>query len=340
MNKPRTPFLLNPTQSGIFYLLLFLALIAAGLLLYELLNGHYSIIGSVASFLAFFVAFQSWKAADDGSRKTDEALAQMRDLLHQTSQIAQTNYEIDQQIRAAVGTISDATRELHKGYQQILLEIKAFLAEAEGSEYFFMLTDTAAIGQMQVGYNPHLHDVSASLRTLTNQIHDLLIARVRDSREFYLAALDSGDEATSDERNSLYHCFLDPVWRTFHNGQTIPTDIWLEQRRRHQTALREVQDAFEVYSDHRLQREADLPAVLSLESLPFQVMIRVDAEAHEPYKALVIFIGQYNMDKVGEARAMLTADPELVRTFISMAESISGLQQNENYLRLRQKLPL
>ncbi|HEX9957402.1 MAG TPA: hypothetical protein VGA96_09095 [Fibrella sp.] len=340
MKPDRNPFLLDPTKSGIFYIALFFSLIGVGLVLYDSLNGHYSIIGSVASFLAFFVAFQSWKAADDTSRKTDEALTQMHAVLHETSKIAQTSYEIDQQIKTSVSTISDSTRALFKGYRQILTQISAFLDEAGNSDCLIVMTATAAIGKMQVAYHPQLHDSNHEYTVLTDQIHDKLIARVRDAREFYLAALDTGEEPTSDEHNSLYHCYLAPSWATFYPDTPMPDTIWQEQRRLHQAALHEVQDTFDLFSDHRLQREAGIRPVLTLESLPFQVLIRVNREANEPYKALVIFIGQYNMDKTSDARAMLTADAELVRTFISMVESISGLDRLEAYSHLRTKLPL
>jgi len=46
------------------------------------------------------------------------------------------------------------------------------------------------------------------------------------------------------------------------------------------------------------------------------------------------------MNKVQDARAMLTADPELVRTFISMFESVTRLDGNENYADLRRRLPV
>ncbi|XWW44336.1 hypothetical protein JYG30_16360 [Fibrella sp. USSR17] len=340
MTSSKNPFLLDPTKSGIFYITLFFSLIGIGLVLYDSLNGHYSIVGSVASFLAFFVAFQSWKAADDTSRKTDEALAQMHAVLAETSNIAQTSYEIDQQIKAAVGTISDSTRALFKGYRQILIEISSFLDEADNSDCVMIMTASAAIGKLQVAYNPQLHDNLQEYRRLTDEIHDRLIARVRDAREFYLAALDTGTEPTSDEHNSLYHCYIAPSWSIYRPDTPLPDAVWQEQRQLHQAALREVQDTFDLFSDHRLQREAGVHPIVALESLPFQVMIRINREAKEPYKALIIFIGQYNMDKSRDARAMLTADPEMVRTFISMVESISGLDQTESYTRLRQKLPL
>ncbi len=340
MKPYKNPFLLDPTKSGIFYTALFVSLIGVGLMLYDSLNGHYSIIGSVASFLAFFVAFQSWKAADDTSRKTDLALTQMHEVLAETSSIAQTSYEIDQQIKAAVGTISDSTRALFKGYRQILVQISDFLDESANSDCLMIMTATAAIGKMQVAHHPQLHDKIEEYTLLADQIHDRLIARVRDSHEFYLAALDTGDEPTSDEHNSLYHCYIAPSWATSHPGTALPDTIWQEQRRLHQAALHEVQDTFDLFSDHRLQREAGIKPILTLESLPFQVLIRVKRDMNEPYKALVVFIGQYNMDKTNDARAMLTADPELVRTFISMVESISRLELTEQYIRLREKLPL
>jgi hypothetical protein len=203
-----------------------------------------------------------------------------------------------------------------------------------------IMTATAAIGKMQVAHHPQLHDNIREYTLLTDQIHDKLIARVRDAREFYLAALDTGDEPIADEHNSLYHCYIAPSWATFHPGTSLPDPVWQEQRRLHQAALHEVQDTFDLFSDHRLQREAGIQPIQALESLPFQVLIRVNREANEPYKALVIFVGQYNMDKTNDARAMLTADPELVRTFISMVESISRLELTEQYVRLRKKLPL
>ncbi|WP_345232983.1 hypothetical protein [Hymenobacter saemangeumensis] len=82
MRIPATPghFLLGPDRSGLFYLLLFIALIAAALFVDHAFDIHYSIIGSVASFLGFFTSFQSWKAAHEAPRNADQALAQMQDI--------------------------------------------------------------------------------------------------------------------------------------------------------------------------------------------------------------------------------------------------------------------
>lgn len=332
-------FLFRPTQSWWVYLSLFLGLAGLGLSFEASLNTHYGVVGSVASFLAFFVAFQSWKSADDTSRKTDQALDQMHQILAETSRLAQSNYEIDQQIRGAVATISDATRELYRGYRQILTEVRDFLDQAANSECLYVLTDTAAIGKFQALYNPNFIDSQREYTILTDRIHDLLISRVRDSREFYIASL-APDTDTEPGNNSLYSCYVAPVWRTFHPSQPLPDAIWQEQQRLHQAYLREIDDTFTLFSDHHQQRDAGVAALHTLDSLPFQLLIRVDLEANEPFKALVIFIGQYNMSKVQDARAMLTADPELVRTFISMFESITGLDTNENYTALRKRLPV
>jgi hypothetical protein len=332
-------FLFQPTQSWWVYVGIFLGLVTLGLVGYEAFNGQYSIVGSVASFLAFFVAFQSWKAAADASRKTDETLTQLQQIVHETSRLAQTNYEIDQQIRGAVATISDATRELFKGYRQILMEVRDFLDGAADSECLYLMTDTAALGKFQAAHNPQLRGSARELRLLTDRIHDLLVARVRDSREFYLASLDP--EPRPDNPNgSLYHCYVQPVWETFRPGEPLPEAVWREQQRLHQATLREIEDTFNLFSDHHQQRDAGVAALHTLHSLPFQLFIRVDLEANEPFKALVIFIGQFNMNRVQEARAMLTADPELVRTFVSMFESITGLDDDAAYVELRKRLPV
>jgi len=348
-------FLFQPTRSWWVYLGIFLGLISLGLGLYELLNGHYSIIGSVASFLAFFVAFQSWKSADDTSRKTDQALEQMQQVLAETSRLAQQNYEIDQQIRGAVTTISDATRELFKGYRQILTEVRDFLDGATNSECIYIMTDTAAIGKFQAAHNPLLQDAQREYKILTDRIHDLIMARVRDSGEFYFASLDPSDRDPLDhepaekkaitlpkqpDTGSLYGCYVAPVWHTIHPDQPLPETVWQEQKQLHQACLREITDTFTLFSDHHQQRDAGIPVLHTLDSLPFQLLIRVDLEANEPFKALIIFVGQYNMNKVQDARAMLTADPELVRTFISMFESVTRLDGNENYADLRRRLPV
>lgn len=331
-------FLFQPTRSWWVYLSIFLGLIGLGLSFEAALNTHYGVIGSVASFLAFFVAFQSWKSADDTSRKTDQALDQMHQILAETSRLTQQNYEIDQQIRGAVTTISDATRELYRGYRQILTEVRDFLDGAANSECLYILTDTAAIGKFQASHNPQLADSQREYVILTDRIHDLLIARVRDSREFYIASLDPA--TTHSGTSSLHSCYVSPVWHTFHPDQPLPDAVLQEQQRLHQACLREIEDTFTLFSDHHQQRDAGVAALHTLDSLPFQLLIRVDLEANEPFKALIIFIGQYNMSKVQDARAMLTADPELVRTFISMFESITGLDENANYAALRKRLPV
>ncbi|QJW89071.1 hypothetical protein HNV11_06550 [Spirosoma taeanense] len=336
----RSSFLFDPAKSGIFYFLLFSALITVGLSFYDSLNGHYSIIGSVASFLAFFVAFQSWKAASDASRKTDEAILQIQAIAAETHRLAQTSYEIDQRIQMAVTTISDSTRELYRGYGPILNEISCFLEQCPQSECLYIISDTAAIGKFPAHYDPALHSSAPQLEALADRLHELLLERVRDSREFYIATLSDDETSTNGSHtNSLYQHYLLPIWQTLHK-ESLSEDFWQEHLALHQATIRQVQDAFDYYAGHREQREAGVPPCHELTTLPFQAFIRVDLEHHEPFKALIIFVGQYNMNRIQDARAMMTADPELVRTFISMFESLTGLDVNPNYLRLREQLPV
>lgn len=336
----RKSFLFDPTQSGIFYFLLFGALITLGLLAYEALNGHYSIIGSVASFLAFFVAFQSWKAADDASRKTDEAIRQIESIAHETHRLARTSYEIDQKIQMAVTTISDSTRELYRGYGPILTEICQFLEGCANSECLYIISDTAAIGKFPAHYDPALHSSAPELEALADRLHERLLERVRDSREFYIATLsDDENPSATTHTNSLYQHYLLPIWQTLHK-EPLAEAYWQEHLALHQATVRQIEDAFQYYTGHREQREAGVLPCHELSTLPFQAFIRVDLEHHEPFKALIIFVGQYNMNRIQDARAMMTADPELVRTFISMFESLTQLDQNPRYIQLRERLPV
>lgn len=336
----RNSFLFNPTQSGIFYFLVFGVLIWLGLSLYEAVNGQYSIIGSVASFLAFFVAFQSWKAAHDGSRKADEAIRQIENIAQETHRLARSNYAIDQQIKAAVTTISDSTRELYRGYGPILCELQDFLEQAANSECLYVISDTAAIGKFPTLSDPSLRSSEPELDALADRLHATLLERVRDSREFYIATL-SDDETTTDgqHNNSLYQHYLLPIWQTQHR-EPLPEAYWEEHLALHKSTIRQIQDAFDYYTGHREQRQAGLAPCHELTTLPFQAYIRVNLEHREPFKALIIFVGQYNMDRINDARAMMTADPELVRTFISMFESLTDLDNNPRYQQLREQLPI
>ncbi|TGE06142.1 hypothetical protein [Hymenobacter fodinae] len=339
----RPSFLFDPSKSSLFYLILFLTLIVVGLTGYDALNGHYSMIGSVASFLGLFVAFQSWKAADDASRKTDEALAQMQALAHETRQLVVSSNTVEEQIKSAVVTISDATRELYKGFQPIMNEIASFLTEAAESEYLAIMTDSAAIGTF---YARHHHPAlnQREMRALTDRIHDLLLERARDAREFYLATL-AADEVpdsvppTRDQHGHLHH-FVQGVWQQFHPESPITEEYWHEHREQHLSTLRQIQETFTTLSEHREQRAAGLEPHQHLPVLPLQLFLRYNAEAKEPFRALVVFLGQYNLDRVAETRAMQSADPELVRTFISMFESLTSLDDHPGYQELRRQLPL
>ncbi|TGE20962.1 hypothetical protein [Hymenobacter metallicola] len=335
-------FLLDPDRSGLFYLLLFIALIAAALFVDHAFDAHYSVIGSVASFLGLFTAFQSWKAAHEASRNADQALAQMQQVTRDTQALAQSNHLIDQQIRLAVTTISDATRELHKGYQPVLAEVAEFLEKAAGSEYLAIMTDTAAIGKFFLGCQPH--QPHRDLHALTDRIHELLLERVRDAREFYLASLVAEAQPScfppTGEANSLYTHFASPMWQHLRPGEPLPEQDWDRHRRVHGATLRQVEETFELFSEHAAQKAAGLGPHLPLSVLPLQLFIRVDVEAPEPFRALVIFVGQYNLNRLSEARAMHTADPELVRTFLSMFESITRLDGHAGYQQLRQQWPL
>jgi hypothetical protein len=339
----RRPFLFDPAKNSLFYLALLVVLIALGLNLYEAINGHYSIIGSVASFLGLFVAFQSWRAADEASRKTDEALQKMHDIAHETQELAHSNYAIDQQIRRAVDTISDATRELHKGLQPILEQVREFLDRAAGSEFLAIMTDSAAIGKpYEYFHHPPINP--RELHLLTTRIHDLLLARAQDAREFYLATLGTEEQIAAfpptASENALFSQYVQPFWRQFNPDKPLTEADWNAQRQIHRQTLEEVQAAFHAAPRHQEQKAAGLGPHLRLPVLPLQVFIQIDLEGPEPFRALVIFLGQYNLNKLTEARAMLTADPELVRAFVSMFESITGLDQHAGYQQLRGNCPL
>ncbi|GAB2786753.1 ABC-type multidrug transport system fused ATPase/permease subunit [Hymenobacter luteus] len=338
----RPSFLFDPNQSSVFYLVVFLTLSVLGLTAYDALNGHYSVVGSVASFLGLFVAFQSWKAADNASRKTDETLTKMQELVHETRQLIESSNAVEEQIKSAVVTISDATRELYKGFQPIMQEVAGFLAEAEGSEYLAVMTDSAAIGTFYARHHqPALNQ--REMRALTDRIHDLLLERARDAREFYLATLpaDATPEAqppTRDEHGLLHH-FVQGVWQQFHPEAPVE-EHWQEHREQHLSTLRQIHETFTTLSEHPEQRAAGLAPHQHLPVLPLQLLLRFNAEAKEPFRALVVFLGQYNLDRVAETRALQSADPELVRTFISMFESLTSLDDHPGYQQLRRQFPL
>lgn len=340
---PRSTFLLDPNKSSLFYLVLFLTLILLGLTTYEAVNGHYSIIGSVASFLGLFVAFQSWKAADDASRNTDQALTQMQQLAQETRQLVERSSAVEEQIKSAVVTISDATRELYKGFQPILQEICCFLEEAEGSEYLALMTDSATIGTFYARH--HLPPLNQrELNALTNRIHDLLLARVRDAREFYLATLAADElpetQAPTPDRHGRLHHFVQGVWQQFHPEAPVSVEAWEQHREQHLATLRQIEETFHTFSEHPQQRAAGLAPHQQVPVLPLQLYIRFNAEAREPFRALVVFLGQYNLDRVADARALQTTDPELVRAFISMFESLTSLDDHPGYQQLRREFPL
>ncbi len=335
-------FLLDPDRSGFFYLLLFVALVAAALFVDHAVDAHYGVIGSVASFLGLFTAFQSWKSAHEASRNADQALAQMHAITHETRALAHSNHLIDQQIRRAVTTISDATRELHQGYGPVLAEVAEFLDKAAGSEYLAVMTDTAAIGTFYLASRPG--PAPRELPALTDRIHGLLLERARDAREFYLASLTVEDPPggfpPAGDTNGLFTHYAQPVWQHLRPNEPLPASAWEQHCRRHCDALRQVQEAFAQAPAHAAQKAAGVGPHLPLAVLPLQLFLRVDAQAPEPFRALVIFVGQYNINRLADARAMHTADPELVRTFLSMFESIAGLKGHAGYQQLRQQWPL
>lgn len=335
-------FLLDPDRSGLFYLLLFITLVAAALFVDHAFDAHYGVIGSVASFLGLFTAFQSWKAAHEASRHADQALAQMQQVTRETQALAHSNHLIDQQIRLAVTTISDATRELHQGYGPVLAEVAEFLEKAAGSDYLAVMTDTAAIGTFFLAAQPG--PAPRALHALADRVHELLLERARDAREFYLASLAAEDPPglfpPAPASNALFTQFAQPVWQHLRPGEPLPEAAWETHRCLHGATRRQVRETFELFSDHAAQKAAGVGPLLPLSALPLQLFLRVDAEAPEPFRALVIFVGQYNLNRLADARAMHTADPELVRTFLSMFESITGLDGHAGYQQLRQQWPL
>ncbi|AIZ64141.1 hypothetical protein PK28_11370 [Hymenobacter sp. DG25B] len=93
-------------------------------------------------------------------------------------------------------------------------------------------------------------------------------------------------------------------------------------------------------AQHAAQEQAGLSPLLFVPVLPLQLFLRFNATSKEPFRALVVFLGQYNLDRVADARAMQSADPELVRSFISMFESLTSLDDKPGYKQLRQQCPL
>ncbi|AIZ64140.1 hypothetical protein PK28_11365 [Hymenobacter sp. DG25B] len=237
----RRSFLFDPNKSLLFYLALFLVLITTGLTAYKAVMGHYSIVGSAASFLGLFVAFHSWKAADDASRNTDKALTQMQKLAAETQQLVQSSNAVEAQIQSAVVTISDATRELYKGFEPIMTEIGQFLEAAAGSDFLAVLTDSATIGTFYAEHHrPPLNQ--RAMHTLTACIHDQLLARARDTQEFYLATL-AAEESPTDfppprEQNPMFHSFVQGVWQRFNPDMPLEAASWDAHRTHHQEALR------------------------------------------------------------------------------------------------------
>ena len=342
MPRHKSPFLLDPNKNSLFYLVLFVVLSLCGVQLYQSWGSHYSIVGSVASFLGLFAAFQSWKAADSGSKKTDEALHQMTELAGRTRTLVEQSNGIESQMSAAITTISDATRQLHKGYSPVIGAIRNFLEDAANSEWMALLTDSAAIGSFYATH-PEQPLNERETKAVSERIHELLLARAVDCREFYLAtlpALEATDAFPPAAADTLYQHYALPLWQRANAGaQLLPAD-WHRQRDLHAAARRQVSETFHLFADHPAQVSAGIDPVMDAHSLPLQLFIRYDAEAAFPYRALVLFIGQYNMDQLLDARAMETADPELVRTFISMFESLSGLDKKAGYKKLRQNWPL
>lgn len=340
----RPSFLFDPNKSSLFYMALFMVLIGVGLAASELLGARYSIIGSVASFLALFVAFQSWKAADDASRKTDEALQKMQQLGQETQQLVERSNTVEAHIDQAVTTISDATRHLYRGFQPIMTEIDKFLAAAQDSDYVAVLTDSASIGTFYARHHQPPLDPHET-QQLTTSIREQLLARARDAREFYLATLTTEEASElfppAEKANTLYHSFVQGVWQQFHPELDITAAEWNEHRRAHYQVLRAVEQAFqETAARHPDQQQAGLPPHYPTSVLPLQLFICRNPQANEPLRALVVFLGQYNLDRVADARALLTADPELVRTFISMFESLTGQDDAAAYQELRGRVPL
>ena len=342
MPRHKSPFLFDPNKNSLFYLVLFVVLSLCGVQLYQTWGSNYSIVGSVASFLGLFAAFQSWKAADSGSKKTDEALHQMTELAGKTRALVEQSNGIEGQMNEALTTISDATRQLHKGYSPVIGAIRDFLEGAANSEYLALLTSTAAIGSYYA-FHPEQPLNERETKAASERIHELLLARAVDCREFYLATLPA-EEATDvfppPTTDTLYHNYTLPLWQKENVGQQLLPADWHRQRDLHAAARRQVGETFHLFADHPDQVAANLPPVMEAQSMPLQLFVRFDAESPQPYRALVLFIGQYNMDSLLNARALETADPELVRTFISMFESLSGLDRKAGYKKLRERWPL
>ncbi|AYA36178.1 hypothetical protein D3Y59_03325 [Hymenobacter oligotrophus] len=336
------PFFFDPNKSRLFYLVLFVVLTVAGVVFARSLGVEYSIIGSVASFLGLFVAFQSWLAADAASRKTDETLVQMHQMAEETRRLVASSYQAEEQIRMAVTTISDSTRELFKGFANIQKEIRDFLAESAGAEFLGVMVPTASIGTFYAKYHvPPLNQ--GEMRGITGQIHEQLLLRSHDTREFYLATL-AVDETQAHyppaSSNMLYYHYILGLWMQFRGNEPLTEAVWQEHVNLHLTTLRQIRESFELFAEHDEQKQAQVPPCLTLLSLPLQLFLCVDSKAANPYRAMVTFLGQYNLESVTEPRAMRTTDPELVRTLVSMFESITDLTEYPGYKQLRQKYPL
>jgi hypothetical protein len=227
--------------------------------------------------------------------------------------------ELERSIDERVLSVEDATRRLRSGLPEMFESMIAFLTDFKEGDDLFIMTDTAAVGR--------LHERNQELLTYyknqgwnflddVNTIHKLIFSRSLEVGRFFFTTLRHVPESTN---TPLVRKFIAPVLKAIGLDPSKERDFIDQHIERHL-------DIVEEFKRNRKDRNSDIfdNPHREVDDLPLQMFIRNNTDRHR-LKALVIFAGTYNMEKIQEVNGMLTRDPKLVDTFISMYSTISGL---------------
>ncbi|MEM1207171.1 MAG: hypothetical protein AAGN66_28305 [Acidobacteriota bacterium] len=226
--------------------------------------------------------------------------------------------KLEKDLDERVLNIEDATRRLLSGIPEVIESILKFLRQVDPEDSLYVMTDTAAVGEIHFRNAEALKDYQSQGRQLKDDLNDVrgaLYDCALHAEQFFITTLDS----EPDESSCLMEKFAHPVLKALGESIESSREFLGRHVEDHNARIHELQEARK-----GKMRDSYVDPHLKVSDLPLQLFIRSSKEKHRR-RALVIFAGTYNMERINEVRAMNTKDPKLVETFVSMYETISGL---------------
>jgi len=284
----------------------------------------FTLIGSIFIGLLISLAY-SWKISEDSK---DELKG------------------LSENIEAGVENLQDAVRRIGDGFLVIMSQIKQILNEAETNkaDYLYILNYTLAFPYL-FEEDPEFQDelmrknkrIFLSIKDQKEQIKmvkKLIHDESSEIRELVerLGRVVEDFHVTTLKTELLEEHYVKPMLnRELISGQVDP-DLNVSEftkllNKKHKQIIADIKAH---RNDHLLDaEEKNWHTEVDETMLPFQLIISGKyKDGKEEKSALIIYVGRHNIQNNEVANAVLTKKEELIDSFLSMYESISGHKSN------------